>query len=150
MSIRDPERLRQWKRDYYARNREKLREQDRQRRLSYGRDCLNCGARTDGSSGRAKAPLYCSACAPDAYRVWTREAIIEAIRTYAARYGRPPAASDFNPAQAITLGHPERAQRFTTDGDYPSTTSVVYVFGYWSAAIAAAGFKPRSVGRPRS
>lgn len=131
------------------------REKDRARKASYGRDCLGCGARTDGSNGRAKAPLYCKRCESERRRVWTAGAIVLAIQVYAHRYGQPPAALDWNTGQARDHGHPEIAERFLADGDYPQTNTVQRLFGSWNAAIAAAGFEPRPIGvrgpeRPRA
>src|SRR4051812_22570863 len=54
---------------------------DRRRKDGYGGVCESCGARTDGSNGRAKAPAVCARCAAadatlGAY--WTPERLIAA------------------------------------------------------------------------
>src|SRR5437879_1133816 len=51
----------------------------RQRRQSYGRRCLRCGALTDGSNGRKKAPKVCRSCRQ---RHWTKRHIIERIKLW--------------------------------------------------------------------
>jgi hypothetical protein len=116
------------------------------RKDSYRGVCKDCGAPTDGSNGRDKAPAHCAQCAPSHSAIWTRETVIGAIRCFAERYGRPPGAADFNPSLALRLGHGWRSDHFYEDGDYPVTSSVLYVFGTWNAAIEAAGFKPTRLG----
>lgn len=149
------ERRREWFREYRARNRDAILEKDRARKRSYGRPCLDCGAITDGSNGRDKAPLRCDACTRAFLKVWTPEAIIGAIRLYAHRYGAPPTAADWNPSMARRIGRDDWADRFNSDADYPLTFTVQRVFGSWSAGIQAAGYTPRGVGergpaRPRA
>lgn len=63
-------------------------------------------------------------------KIWTREAIIFAIRKWANDYGEPP--------------HSKLWKR-SVDG-YPSTWTVKNEFGSWNNAIRAAGFTPRSRG----
>ena len=116
--------------------------QQRARRRGYAGECVDCGGPTDGSNGRAAAPTRCQPCAHEyqhANRLWTRETIIAAIRTFHARYGRVPRANDFNPHHVRTA-ESERA-RFYRDGDYPTVGSVQREFGRWRDAIHAAGFE---------
>jgi hypothetical protein len=63
---------------------------------------------------------------------WTQDKIIEAIKDWAGIYGGPPAASDWR----------------KPNPGYPSASTVKYQFGSWSAGIKAAGFKPKTAGRP--
>jgi Homing endonuclease associated repeat len=74
---------------------------------------------------------------------------IDAARRFAQRYGRPPSAADWNPAQARAKGHTERAERFYRDGDYPRTSTVQTTWGSWNALIQAAGFEPMTSAYPR-
>jgi hypothetical protein len=101
------------------------------RRKRYQGVCSICGARTDGSNGRASAPSVCAQCAPDIYRIWTRESLIFQIQQFAAQCGRAPHASEW---------------RGPRSSDYPSATSVQEVFGSWANGIEAAGFPRPRVG----
>jgi hypothetical protein len=120
----------------------------RARKASYGGRCDTCGRRTDGSNGRAKAPTRCAPCehANPRHRYWTRELVIDAIREFARLYGRPPAATDWNPAHARNLGHPEKIDRFYDDACWPSSVTVLHIFDSWNTAITAAGHTPRKTG----
>lgn len=129
-------------------------EKAKARKRSYGGTCKDCGARTDGSNGRANAPTQCWVCErrhrqSDAYRVarqkWTRELILDRIREWASLYGEPPAIVDWNPHRARHRRHDDaRARRWeTVDGHWPWFSLVFDRFGSWNAAIRAAGFTPR-------
>lgn len=121
---------------------------DRARKDSYRGSCLDCGAPTCGNDGPSQPSPRCHPCAVRARTIWTREAIITAIQAWARETGGiPPAATDWNPAQARNLGHPEKAEKFYEDGPWPHITTVRCMFGNWSAAIRAAGFAPRRVGK---
>jgi hypothetical protein len=126
--------------------RSQLRAKARERKAGYGGTCETCGSATDGSGGPRNAPRYCRLCAPAAHAKWGRDGVVSAIRRYYARYGRPPGAVDFNPAAARAHGRHDRAERFESDGDYPSTSCAQYVFGSWAAALTAAGFRPNPSG----
>jgi len=76
---------------------------------------------------------------------WTRKTIAAAIQRFATRYGRAPAATDFSPAMARRHRQEWRAARFYEDGDYPSRSTVVDVFGSWSVAVETAGLTPIGV-----
>lgn len=81
---------------------------------------------------------------------WTRQRVIDAISRWNDLYGKPPNATDWNPAQARRLGHDERAARFD-EGLWPYVTTVLSRFDSWNAAIRAAGLEPTRVssyGRP--
>lgn len=58
---------------------------------------------------------------------WTEQQIIEAIQRWVDQHGQTPRCSDWR-----RNGHRR-----------PCASSVVWTFGSWNAAIAAAGFDPR-------
>jgi transposase len=118
-----------------------------ERRRRYGGKCVDCGKGTDGSRGAAERCLACSQRHRHEARKWTSKRIVEAIREFAERYGRPPAAADWNPPRARATGHHDRALRFEQDGCWPWATTVVDEFGTWNAAIVAAGFASRGPGQ---
>ena len=85
---------------------------------------------------------------PNGY--WTKKRILEAIQGWTRLYGKPPRATDWNPAQAKCFGHLERVKRFE-EGLWPYVNTVSHQFGGWNEAIRAAGFEPTPVssyGRP--
>ena len=97
--------------------------------------CVDCGTAIRADQPGRGNPVRCAPCAAEASRVWTCERIAEAIQTWAAEHdGEPPYANDWNTS--------------ARDRRYPSVRSVRNVFGTWNAAISAAGFEPRRVGRP--
>jgi hypothetical protein len=109
-----------------------------------GGNCIDCGVPVDGGRG-AGSSRRCSPCDFVARRVWTPERIIAAIQMWAQKYGSPPTACDWRVSPARRA---EAFDRFQV-GDWPCTKIVQIRFGSWSAGIRAAGFKPRSKGRPR-
>lgn len=119
------------------------------RKDSYRRPCPRCGTLMTGSNGfNGSAPKLCTTCQhreKHDSRVWTGEAIIEAIRYFAAVHGRPPVAAEFTPALNGRRS-PRRALDYQGSADYPNFSQVAREFGTWSAAIEAAGFDPRRVG----
>jgi hypothetical protein len=126
----------------------------RARKDSYRGECIDCGARTDGSNGRANAPRRCDECSRrfrHERRIWTPDTIVEAIRAFHDQYGFVPCATDWSPALAYahTLSDAEvRARRYET-GAWPPTATVLKECGSWNAAIRAAGFEPnREFNRP--
>lgn len=106
------------------------------RKDGYRGTCEECGAPTSGCNG-FNAPKLCAKCAPLAAKIWTREAIIDAIQRWAAAHdGRPPRATDW--VNADLKRH------------YPASSSVygpTNVFGAWADAIEAAGFERPRVGK---
>lgn len=68
----------------------------------------------------------------EAFR-WTRENIVYALELWHRRHLYAPTPSEW-----------QRAGE-----DHPSRQTVLNVFGSWSAAIAAAGLRPRRRGEPR-
>jgi hypothetical protein len=93
--------------------------------------CQRCGAQTDGSNGRGRAPLVCA----ERLRVWDRESIIAAIQAWATSHG----------------GYPPKRQQWDRRGpNHPSRGTVDQHFGAWAVAIRAAGFRPGSDHRPET
>lgn len=136
-------------RNSYAARRQKFCS-ERCRKAQYSRPCADCGKPLHGASGRGpNAPTRCLPCTNAHNAKFGREGHIAAIQRFAERYGKPPSATDFQPALARRIGHPEKADRFYADGDYPTTTAVLQMFGSWNAAIEAAGFEPVPVGSRR-
>jgi hypothetical protein len=68
--------------------------------------------------------------------------VVDAIRRWNALYGEPPTLADWEPSRARERGQEWRIDRFTS-GDWPSARIVRYHFGTMSAAIVAAGLRPR-------
>lgn len=111
------------------------------RHTIYSRPCADCGTPTyDGS---ANPPERCVPCHARTRVIWTPEAIIDAIREFADRYGQPPAACDWNTGMSYGM----KAKDFWADACWPQSQTVQAAFGSWNAAIAAAGFTPRGVGK---
>lgn len=105
-------------------------EKQKARRERYRGTCVDCGAPTDGSNGRAMAPKRCRTCAAvhdHESRVWTQETILAAFARYFEEYDDQPAASEI--------------LRLRPDW-FPSVDAVQREFGSWSAAITAAGWRP--------
>jgi hypothetical protein len=107
----------------------------------YGGACVDCGARTSGNNGRAKAPERCGACRLEFQRanaIWNRERVITSIREFAETYGRPPRVTDFSKAHAAAAGHAGRVP----EGHWPAIDIVQRCCGSWNEAVRAAGFEP--------
>lgn len=58
-------------------------------------------------------------------RSWSKEEIIAAMQEWAAEYGEPPTTTDWRKSSP----------------QHPTAVTVHTLFGSWSAAIEAAGFK---------
>jgi hypothetical protein len=112
----------------------------RKRKDGYQGVCKRCGGPTTGSEGRGKV-RHCRGCQLDIQReskVWTREAVIDAIQRFAAAHGRPPKAGEWITADRVN-GYPPRSAVYgnCTRGTGPP-------FARWADAIEAAGFiRPR-------
>jgi hypothetical protein len=122
---------------------------ERCRKTKYSVPCVDCGTLLNGSGGRGPdAAVRCVQCA-NAHngadrKIWTREAVVSAMREWAALYGEPPAEPDWNPHRADDLGDPDRANRFRLAyGRWPWFNTVFRAWGSWNAALVAAGFEPR-------
>jgi hypothetical protein len=84
------------------------------------------------------------------------ETVLDAIRAWHARYGEPPAMTDWDPSRARTQNQHWRIARYY-EGDWPSINTVRRHFGTLNQAVQAAGLPPRTPGqhapaesRPRS
>lgn len=106
--------------------------------------CMDCGGQLmNGKRARGITAKRCKDC----YKVWhsknrkfwNEETVVAAIHKFRERYGRWPVSTDFNPGTAIAQSHPEVAERFHTDSDYPYINTVRSVFGSWNNALLAAG-----------
>lgn len=94
------------------------------RKSQYGSTCIDCGAPTDGSNGRERAPERCMECL-----TWTEEKVIEVLQAWAAEHGRSPRLADCRPGEP---GY----------GVLPNTSGRGCIrrhFGSWNKALAAAG-----------
>jgi hypothetical protein len=73
------------------------------------------------------------------------DAVLDAMRAWTARYGEPPAMTDWDPARARQAHQERRIARFY-DGDWPSIATVRHHFGSLNRAVVAAGLRPRVPG----
>lgn len=88
-------------------------------------------------------------------QAWTPEKVLASIRRWADEYGAPPTSTEWEigkPAKyaqaaldKARLWH-EKAARYES-GEFPGNDTCRRFFGTLNAAIAAAGFEPRPVGR---
>jgi hypothetical protein len=99
-------------------------------RARYKGECVDCGAETR-SSGTSKPSPRCPSCAVEHMRKWTREKVVAEFHRFNAEYGRPPTATEW-------FKH--------RDDGYPTTNTVILLFGSWSEGMLAAGFTPRRSG----
>jgi hypothetical protein len=105
----------------------------RARRLKYAkkRRCPACGGK------RADTASLCKSCSRAGQRYWTRERIVEALRTWAAEHGRVPVHEDW---ERSGKGHPAISSILA--GPNPP-------FASWSEMLLAAGFTPRKKRGPK-
>jgi hypothetical protein len=73
---------------------------------------------------------------------YTPDEILAAIRTWADRYGEPPAMVDWEPARARRLGQDWRAERYESDA-WPTARMVSGAFSSFNAAVEQAGLVAR-------
>lgn len=119
----------------------------RARKKSYRGACVDCGTATDGTAGPTKAPARCNRCNGAHSREMTRRWILESFREWETLFGAPPSAMDWNPAHARSQNLHYKADRYEATGrPWPSTTSVINIFGTWNAGRAAAGYETNGVG----
>jgi hypothetical protein len=76
----------------------------------------------------------------------SNEAVLDAIRAWHARYGEPPAMTDWDPSRARSQNQHWRIARYY-EGDWPSVNTVRRRFGTLNQAIQAAGLPARIAGR---
>lgn len=80
-------------------------------------------------------------------RRYTREEIVAAVRRWAATYGEPPSALEWEPCRARAAGREDAVERFEA-GSWPTTRMVRKQFDTFGDAVAAAGFeRPRPASR---
>lgn len=110
--------------------------------------CRGCGATTRyNGHGEPRVSEWCPACRARQNTKWTREAILNAIRAWAAEHnGQPPTAYDWNPTLAYSQGNYMRARAFEHDTRWPYDSTVRGRFGSWNEAIRQAGLQPRQPG----
>jgi hypothetical protein len=70
--------------------------------------------------------------------IWTQERVRKAILDFKEKHGVYPAATDWNPAKARSLGHFDRVKTLQ-EGNYPFLITVQRLYGTWGAALQAAG-----------
>jgi hypothetical protein len=118
----------------------------RQRLERYRGRCRDCGRRTSGSGGRARAPARCRRCAGAKRRLWRSELILQRIREWTEETGSPPRVRDWSPAHAPS-GHQGAGRYMAERGHWPSASAVVARFGSFPAAVTRAGLKPSRAGQ---
>lgn len=101
--------------------------QEKSRKDAYRGTCESCGARTHGSNGRSRAPRFCATCHGPSTRIWTREAVIEAIQRWNREHGSPPYSDDWDRS---ANGYPHRSSCYGPGAPFKK----------WADAIEAAGF----------
>jgi hypothetical protein len=104
------------------------------RKKSYGGTCSECGAPTEGSNGPANPAARCLACSS-----WTPEAILAALRAWAAEHHRSPRQEDWS-----------RTGSQGVRGSVPSWRAVVRHFGGWNEGLLAAGLTLNMDKRPET
>jgi hypothetical protein len=134
------ERIRQIVHDHYPSVTQQVsegREQARRERVI----CPDCGG--------VKAPTAkkCRACKIANDTRWTRERIISAMQEYHRLHGTTPSCTAWNPSLARWRNSPELADKFYSDGCWPSVQTVQIRFGSWNAAVDAAGLTRNRAGR---
>lgn len=129
-----------------------------ERKKRYGGVCVDCGAGTDGSKGRYKAPLRCSDCRcalQHEDRYWNRETVVSWFREFARLFGRGPAVVDVAQARSIQYGlsatrRAEAEETRATMGrlglKWPHPAVVSRECGSWDEALRLAGLPPNATG----
>jgi hypothetical protein len=108
-------------------------EKAREVKARYRGVCRGCGAPTSARNGKGDAYAYCKKCNPGAIaQEWTRERVRAAMRTWDARYGRPPTSYDWSVSHASRRG-PDALVR-VQDAEWPAASTVSEVYGSWAAA----------------
>lgn len=95
--------------------------------------CKRCGAPTQPRNGKGDAYRYCKACHPGAIQPrWTRAGVLEAMRAWERRHGRPPSSYDWSRTHARRRGGAALAS--LQEGQWPTPATVSDLFGSWAAA----------------
>ena len=114
---------------------------ERKRRLTGVCERCDGVTRYNGHGGNVVSRV-CAACQQElnrASKVWTREAVVDAIQRFAAAHGRPPLAEEW---VRVAPAHHYPARNSV----YRSTSRSSSPFPSWSDAIEAAGFPRRQLG----
>jgi len=93
-------------------------------RKQNGSRCIDCGTPT--SYPPTIKGRRCNRCSVQHRVPWNKQTIIQAIQRWAQQHGHPPRSREWQPA---------------TPG-YPSATTMIRLFGSFSNAIEAAGYRP--------
>jgi RNA polymerase-binding transcription factor DksA len=132
-------------RNLSRRARRKKRASDRRRRRESG-VCRDCGRRV--TSRRSDSLAFherCWRCQREFRGQAARSRVILALWAWHGAYGRWPRAYEWNPApsQLKRLSAARRAEVIErwNSSKWPSSSSVVQLFGSWSAAIDQANLK---------
>jgi predicted Zn-ribbon and HTH transcriptional regulator len=125
-------------------------EKDRERKARVFGYCRDCGVKVFNSGSKDRLPERCRSC-DDAFKHERgRQRILDAIAEWVERFGTPPSAADWNPAQALRVGMAWKAERYVATGrKWPSVAGVQVLFGAWNAALNEAGYPPVSPGEYR-
>lgn len=123
---------------------QRMKQNNRARKLKYAGKCVDCGARTSYGENKDNPCLRCVPCHRKYYRQqclenreWTRERIIQAIQRWASEHdGKPPTTTDWLKPQP---NYPVFTKVYQDDKNRSLNP-----FRYWADAIEAAGF-PRPV-----
>ena len=106
-------------------------------KLRYRGVCRGCGAPTAARGGKGDAYAFCKRCHPGAIApIRTREWVRDAMRAWQQLYGSPPSSTDWSRAHARRRGG-EALKRFRAQ-DWPAPSTVIDMYGSWSAAHADA------------
>jgi hypothetical protein len=92
-------------------------------------------ARKPSNNGRRAAR-------PRRSRTYTRAQLLDAMRRWTERYGKPPTGIDWEPARARRTGQSWRAERYEAD-EWPTARMVRCEFGRFNDGLRAAGLAAR-------
>jgi hypothetical protein len=99
--------------------------------------CRGCGAYTQPRNGKGDAHAYCKICHPGAIeRRWTRERVLDAMRTWRDLHGLLPSSYDWSRTHARRRGG-DALERLA-GGGWPAASVVTAMFGTWDTARVAA------------
>jgi len=122
----------------------------RARKTLYRGTCSACGRSTNrGRRPRPGDAFVCARCDDDSRRLWTRDRVTAALRSWQEQTGEWPSSYDWttdrntrqrrlNSGRAETRERAVRGEALLEAGDYPDPATVRRVFGTLRAAVAAA------------
>jgi hypothetical protein len=114
----------------------------RERKRRYERPCVDCG-KTINPNGFREDTIRCQTCQGAYGRALTRRWIIDSVAEWVSRFGAPPAATDWNPAQSRSRGMEWKVRRLERTGrPWPSVTTVQETFGSWDGMLRELGHRP--------